>query len=99
MGSRTRVAAASLAAAVLLAGCAEVFEQDDLEEKVTSSLAKDAGQSTEGVTTECPDDVEVEEGNTFECTLTDARGREYEVNGRVTDDEGGFRVAIPPAKP
>lgn len=45
---------------------------------------------------ECPDDIEIEEGREFNCTLTAPNGDEVDVDVTLTDDEGGFEAVVPP---
>lgn len=83
--------AAALATTAALGACGtETIDNADLEEQ----LGENAGVEPEGV--ECPDDIEIEEGREFNCTLTAPNGDEVDVDVTLTDDEGGFEAVGPP---
>jgi hypothetical protein len=83
--------AAALATTAALGACGtETIDNADLEEQ----LGENAGVEPEGV--ECPDDIEIEEGREFNCTLTAPNGDEVDVDVTLTDDEGGFEAVVPP---
>jgi hypothetical protein len=89
------LAAAALLVLVPLAGCGErKINSGDLEAKLKTELGKDAGVQPKSVT--CPDDIKVEKGRKFNCTLVAPNGDEVTVNVTLTDDKGGFSAVVPP---
>jgi hypothetical protein len=92
---RRIITGAALALALAAAGCGEkTLDTADLETKLKEQLGADAGVEPRGV--ECPEDVTIEEGKKFDCTLTAPNGDEVTVNVTLTDDEGGFEAQVPP---
>jgi hypothetical protein len=75
---------------LLLAGCTETLDRDDLEAK----LKREIGARAESVS--CPEDVEVKKGKTFSCTVTESSGGELRVRVTILDEEGRLRVMVPP---
>jgi hypothetical protein len=99
-----RIALISAAAVVALGGCSgsveiggRVLSGDELETQITDKLEEQVGQRPASV--ECPDEVEVEVGAAFQCTLTADDGTTLPVNGTVTDEEGGFEIEVGEATP
>jgi hypothetical protein len=82
--------------AVGLAACAKTLESSDLESELADQLSADAGVNAEDVSVSCPDDIEAEEGNEFDCTLTAPNGDEVTVEVTLTNDDGGFEAVVPP---
>jgi hypothetical protein len=78
---------------LLLAGCAEKIDSADLESKLKDQLGQSAGVEPRAV--DCPDDVEIEKGKTFDCTLTAPNGDEVRVEVTFTNDEGGIKAVVP----
>jgi hypothetical protein len=76
-----------------LAGCAEKIDTADLESKLKDQLGQSAGVEPRDV--ECPDDIEIEKGKKFDCTLTAPNGDEVRVEVTLTNDEGGFEAVVP----
>jgi hypothetical protein len=87
-------AVAALSALALGACGSETIDTADLEGKLTDQLGRSAGVSPKGV--ECPEDITVEKGRTFDCTLTAPNGDQVRVDVTLTNDEGGFRAVVPP---
>ncbi len=87
--------------AVATAGCGfsvggtDTIDNADLEQQLTELLSEDAGVDPAGVSTSCPDDQEVKEGNEFDCVLTAPNGDEVTVKVTLTDDSGGFDAVVP----
>jgi hypothetical protein len=78
------VVAAALTLAV--AGCGEeVIDDGKAEGFIRDGLEDQGGLTVASV--DCPSDVDVEKGKTFDCTAETDRGR-FEVTIRMTDDEG-----------
>ena len=59
-------------------------------DKVESEILSGIEEQTEADidTVECPDEVELEEGNTFECTATDTQGTRPPCRSRRTTIRG-----------
>ena len=85
----------AVAAVLLLAGCGEkTLNTADVEAKLKTQLGRDAGVQPKAV--ECPDDIEVEKGRKFNCTLIAPNGDRVTVNVTLTDDKGGLSAVVPP---
>jgi hypothetical protein len=97
--ARWAVAAIAVAAGLILAGCSvEVGTGNDLDTGDVESAIAD-GYRADGnveVDVSCPDDVEAEEGGTFECTVTGPTGATADIEVRQTDDEGNVRWNVVP---
>lgn len=62
-------------------------------EDAASKIAAELGG---GATVECPDDVTVEDGATFECTA-DIEGESIPVQVELIGEDGDFRFTLAPA--
>jgi len=91
-----RIITGAAAAFVLVAsGCGtKTVDTPELESELKKQLGADAGVEPRGV--ECPDDVKIEKGKKFDCTLTAPNGDEVTVNVTLTNDDGGFTAEVPP---
>ena len=96
---RTSVAALVAALPLLLVACegsvevgGRILEGDDLEAEITDSLEEEVGQRPASI--DCPDEVDVEEGGTFECALTADDGSTATVVVTMTDDEGSYEYEV-----
>jgi Domain of unknown function (DUF4333) len=90
--------AAALLLLVPLAGCGEKkINSNDLEQKLKTAIGKDAGVPPKEV--RCPDDIEVQKGKKFDCTLVAPNGDEIIINVTQTNDKGGFRYVLNPDQP
>src|SRR5688500_5401187 len=82
---RTRVAL--LIVPLLFASCStsKTLEAEDLNEQIAAEL-----QDTFEIeaTFDCPEDIEAEEGATFECTAEDTAGTSLPVRVTQTDGDG-----------
>ncbi len=94
MKSRFRWAGLLLVAALLAAGCQGSVsvggDQLDTAEAETEIAKGIEGQTGIAVEVECPDDIDLREGNDFECTATADDGTERSVNVTQDDDEGNI---------
>jgi hypothetical protein len=94
---RTAVAGAAiaLAAAVAAGGCSvEVGTGgDELDTQELEQNIADSEEETRGFrpTVECPEDVEISEGDEFTCTATDPQGNTATVFVTQTSDDGDVR--------
>jgi Domain of unknown function (DUF4333) len=86
-----RISLACAAAALALAACGT--EQLDTEEAEKTIGKRLGDQSGTKVTIDCPDDVELKKGDTFNCN---ARSRTDRAKVKVTqlDDEGNVRWEV-----
>jgi Domain of unknown function (DUF4333) len=74
------------AAALALAACGgKVIDDEKAEGFVQDGLETQGGIKVDSV--DCPSDVDVEKGETFDCTAVTDQGR-FSVTIRMTDDEG-----------
>ena len=90
--SRALTAAALLG--VVVAGCGEkTFENEDLEAKLKSGVARAGGVEPKSV--DCPDDLKVEKGKQFDCTVVTPDGAQRKVHVTLTDDTGRFTFVAP----
>jgi hypothetical protein len=91
---RLLVAVVAFAAAGIAACGDDVFDQEELEEKISTGLEQDAGVAPEAV--DCPSDAPREKGSKFECTGTAPAGDEFTIEVDVTGDDGRFEAVVPP---
>jgi hypothetical protein len=64
-----------------------------LEEEIASGIEDQTGTA---VTVDCPDEVKIEAGNTFDCTATDESGTTGTVRVTQKDDEGNVEWELNP---
>lgn len=76
-------------AALALAGCTQVLDDQELESEISSGIEEQTGVT--GVSVDCPSDVPLEQGNTFNCSATSDEGDVGQVQVTQTDDEGNVR--------
>ncbi|MGH2724858.1 MAG: DUF4333 domain-containing protein [Actinomycetota bacterium] len=62
------------------------LDTDKIEAEVTRGIEDQTGVAVQSV--DCPDDVELEAGNTFTCTVTAEDGSTGQVDVTQQDDEG-----------
>lgn len=92
-----RTVALPLAAlALALAGCdvtvTNYLNVDRAEEVISEGITEQTGIVVQSV--ECPDDVVLEEGHEFECTMTDEEGNQRTVSVTQTDGEGNINWSL-----
>ena len=66
---------------------------DRLESEIATGIEQQTGAS---VTVECPDEVKIEQGNTFDCAVTDEEGTSATVRVTQKDDEGNVEWELNP---
>lgn len=81
---RTAITAALLAVVAL--ACSATLDTDSLAQQILTGIEDQAGVDITSV--ECPDDVPVEAGATFECSVTAADGTSGTVTVTQSDDQG-----------
>ena len=85
------------ASTIALAACA-TYDKDQTEDTIIKDLSPQVEDVT-GTTiksAECPDDVEIEKGTTFDCSATLKNGTKVKVTGSVVNDAGEIQVDISP---
>jgi hypothetical protein len=75
-----------LAGALLLVGCQQHLDLDNLKGIVSQGIQDQLGLVVSSV--ECPEQVMIESGNTFDCTASPEGGGELAVKITQNDDEG-----------
>jgi Domain of unknown function (DUF4333) len=98
-GNRTiSLLAAALIATAFLAGCGKTVIDDAkteaaIEQNIEDALGKDVGS------VDCPSDVEVEKGKTFDCAVSLAGGKEETATIKILNEDADFELAdLQPAK-
>jgi hypothetical protein len=93
MRTRLPLLAVATCLAVAVGGCGtKVFKQGELQDSLSTELAKQAGTSPGDIDVSCPDDAEVKKDKTFTCETTDADGNKETLTVTPTDDKGNFHV-------
>ena len=88
---------AAAAALALLAGCGEKrINSGDLEAKLRTQLGKSG--EVDAKSADCPDEVKVEKGTKFDCTVVTPDGDRVTVKVMLTDDKGGLVATVPPRR-
>ena len=86
------IALAIAAVTLALAGCdvtvTNYLNVDRAEEVIAEGITAQTGIVVASV--ECPEEVILEEGNEFECTMTDDEGNQRTVSVTQTDGEGNI---------
>ena len=100
MPLRSRTAAFLLPVVLLIpawSGCGETVIDDT---KTEDAIEHNIGSVGEKVTAvECPSDVEVEKGATFDCTLTLAGGKEETATMKILNEDADIELTdLKPAK-
>ena len=92
---REIAALATVAFALLAAGCGSTVDAAQMEDDLATQLSEQAGVDPADVSVACPDDEEAEEGNEFDCTLTAPNGDEVTVNVTITNGGDSFEAEVP----
>jgi Domain of unknown function (DUF4333) len=89
-----KVLGAALVAAVLalaLAACGEtVIDATKTEDSIKAELERSAGIEVAAI--DCPSDVEVKAGETFDCTLTEKGGDERPVKLEIANEDADLKL-------
>jgi hypothetical protein len=76
--------------AISLSACGKtVLDPTKTEEQLASSREKETGQK---VTVDCPSDVEVVAGDSFECTIDEGKGAESTVTLKIRNEDADLSV-------
>ena len=86
------VRVAVLAATLLLAACGKVIDTEELESQLATELQAQTGVTVTSV--DCPEDVDAEQGDTFNCTATADDGSTADIKVTQTDDDGNVRWEV-----
>jgi Domain of unknown function (DUF4333) len=97
MASRTARLLAVAMLAVAVAACTKSLDTDGLESKLKTQIEAQTDSTITGV--ECPDDIKVESGATFECTATEESGATFTIEVVQTDDAGNVTWEVTGAQP
>ena len=73
------------------AACTSTLDTDGLEGQIMTLLEDRGGPAVTAV--DCPEDIEVEAGSTFECSAT-GDGVEWIVKVTQSDDQGNVEIEI-----
>jgi hypothetical protein len=90
------VVAAALVAVAAVA-CTKELDTDDLESRLSDQVRQQIG--TEVTSVDCPSDIKVEAGGTFECDATERSGATFTIRVVQTDDDGHVTWDIVNASP
>ncbi len=86
MRSRSARFAAFAVLAIAAAACTKTLDTDGLEGKLKSQIEEQTGGAIASV--DCPADVAVEAGGTFDCTAVEESGAEFTISVTQRDDKG-----------
>jgi hypothetical protein len=92
MRSRTVRLAAFAVLAIAAAACTKTLDTDGLETELTTQIEAQTGSTITAV--DCPADVEVETGGTFECTAEEDSGATFTIQVTQTDDQGNVEWEV-----
>ncbi len=86
----------AVAAAAALTGCSVSIGGSDLDtSELETEIEEELGaQGVPDSAVDCPDDVEVEEGDEFTCTATAPDGSTATILVTQTDDDGNVRWRV-----
>ena len=92
MRSRLVRSVGVLALILVAAACSKTLDSTELEGTLKDQL--ETQLDVTGLTVECPDDIEAEAGDTFECSATGTDGSAVTISVTQTDDEGNLTWEI-----
>jgi len=84
--SRSARIAALAVLAVAATACTKTLDTDGLEGELKRQIEEETGGTIASV--DCPADVEVEAGGTFDCTAVEGSGAEFTITVTQRDDQG-----------
>ncbi len=88
---RCAAVAVLLAVAFLAVGCGEtVIDSAKTEAAIEENLQKSVGQKVSSV--DCPSDVEVKAGKTFDCTVSLAGGKQETATLKIINSDADVEV-------
>jgi hypothetical protein len=74
--------------ALALAGCSKKIDTDKAERSIKAGLQSKTGGRVAIASVTCPDDVDIDKGKRFDCTVKGTNGRTGTVTVVQTDDKG-----------
>ena len=83
---------AVLAVVFALGACSKTLDIDEIEDQISTGIEEQTGAQVSEV--DCPDEVDAEEGDTFDCTVTAEDGTEANVKVTQTSDDGDVTWVI-----
>jgi hypothetical protein len=89
--------AAAAALAVTAVACTPDLDTEGLEPMLKEQVQRETGTTVTSI--DCPDNVKVEAGGTFECTATETSGATFTIKVVQTDDAGHVTWEIASASP
>jgi hypothetical protein len=92
MRSRLVRSVGVLAMILAAAACSKTLDSTELEGTLKDQL--ETQLDVTGLTVECPDDIEAEAGDTFECSAIGTDGSAVTISVTQTDDEGNLTWEI-----
>jgi hypothetical protein len=92
------LAAVATVAALVLAGCGEtVLDSTNTEEQLTTTRERETGEKVSSVN--CPSDIQIDPGKTFECTIVLKGGKEEIATLRIRNKNADLSmVSVTAAK-
>ena len=85
-GKRFRLLAAAGTMVVLLAGCQQALNMENVRSAISDGVLEQVGLAISEV--ECPESVAIEAGASFECTALPGEGGKLVVQDTQDDDQG-----------
>ena len=86
MRSRALGLAAAAVLVIAASACTKTLDTEGLEGDLQSQVGDELGATITAV--DCPDDVEVETGGTFDCTASEESGATFTIQVTQADDQG-----------
>jgi Domain of unknown function (DUF4333) len=74
--------------ALAVAGCSKKIDTDKAERSIKAGLESKTGGRVSIASVTCPDDIDVEKGKRFDCTVKGTNGRTGTVTVVQTDNKG-----------
>lgn len=87
----TRVAVVAMLA-VAAAACTKTLDTDGLETQLQTDIERQTDSTITAV--DCPEDVDVAAGETFECTAEEESGATFTIEVTQRDDQGNVDWAV-----
>ena len=92
MRSRSARLVAVAALALAAAACTKTLDTGGLEGQLKNQIQDQTGTTITAV--DCPADVQVEAGGTFECTAEEESGATFTVRVTQSDDQGNVEWEV-----
>jgi hypothetical protein len=85
---RVLLVLAALASALTASGCAKQIDSAKAERSIKAGLERQTNGRANIASVMCPDDVDVQKGKRFDCTVKGTNGQTATVTVAQTDDKG-----------